>query len=254
MIKLNGYEIPVTIFPDNTSQVWKLNSEVIKYIEDIRNESLIEWKFENESELIRVCQLKMLIDKVGSNGCSLRIDYLPYGRQDKDISNEQTFALHSFSLLINAMKFNNVYSYDVHNVSKTEQLINNFNNIEVKLFINKVIEKFKPDIICYPDKGALERYNKYNNNLGVVCVDKVRDQKTGNIIDIKINTKEVLKNKRILMIDDICDGGRTFVNIANILKRETDYIGLYTTHGIYSNGLEYLLNNNIIEIFSKEIL
>jgi ribose-phosphate pyrophosphokinase len=48
--------------------------------------------------------------------------------------------------------------------------------------------------------------------------------------------------KEIVIIDDICDGGRTFIEIAKILKEEKKdiKISLIVTHGIFSAGLKEL--------------
>ena len=56
MILLNGEEIKPTIFPDKTSQIWKLPKKVL-------NDSRIEviWYFENESELFHICQISDLL-------------------------------------------------------------------------------------------------------------------------------------------------------------------------------------------------
>jgi ribose-phosphate pyrophosphokinase len=46
-----------------------------------------------------------------------------------------------------------------------------------------------------------------------------------------------VENEECLIVDDICDGGRTFLEIAKILKaRGASSIELYVTHGIFSNN------------------
>ena len=42
-------------------------------------------------------------------------------------------------------------------------------------------------------------------------------------------------------IDDICDGGQTFISLAQSLKKQgAAEIFLYVTHGIFSKGLDQL--------------
>jgi len=55
MIYLNGQPIEVTIFPDKTSQVWKIPEHFFSY----KNE--ITWEFESESEFIHLAQLVALL-------------------------------------------------------------------------------------------------------------------------------------------------------------------------------------------------
>jgi ribose-phosphate pyrophosphokinase len=47
--------------------------------------------------------------------------------------------------------------------------------------------------------------------------------------------------EQIIIIDDICDGGRTFIELAKVIKEQTDKpIYLVVTHGIFSGGFEKL--------------
>jgi ribose-phosphate pyrophosphokinase len=64
---------------------------------------------------------------------------------------------------------------------------------------------------------------------------------TGNITATKVDSNTstfVGSNKRFLIVDDICDGGRTFTELAKVLKKWTDMpVDLYVTHGIFSKGM-----------------
>ena len=44
-----------------------------------------------------------------------------------------------------------------------------------------------------------------------------------------------------MIVDDTCDGGRTFIELAKVLRaRNAGKIELYVTHGIFSKGLKEL--------------
>lgn len=50
-----------------------------------------------------------------------------------------------------------------------------------------------------------------------------------------------VKDKNLLIIDDICDGGGTFIQLAEKLKGlGAAKIGLFVTHGIFSKGYKDL--------------
>ena len=85
MINVNGIILNITTFSDKTTQVWKLTN--------LKNSLHVVWDFENESEIIHLAQLKDLADASGIDFSTLLISYLPYARQDKEVSNETTFAL-----------------------------------------------------------------------------------------------------------------------------------------------------------------
>src|SRR5271169_755117 len=120
MITLNGHLITPTIFPDQSSQVWKIDETYFRC-----NDNSILWEFENEAEFIWLAQLKQLITmKYGTSAYTiLELPYLPYARQDKEVTNESTFALFTFAPLLNSLYFDVVKIFDPHNVDLTKQLI-----------------------------------------------------------------------------------------------------------------------------------
>lgn len=240
MIKVNGVEIKPTIFPDKTSQVWKLPEFDSKYC-------IVTWNFESEAEIIHLAQLKQLLD-LQYKKINLNVRYLPYARQDKPISNESTFALNSFALLLNAMCFNTVYIFDPHSKIATDLIINSiaYNPFEEILSTLNATES----ISCFPDKGASTRYPDFLVADSVIC-DKNRDQLTGEILGLK--TDNHILPLKYLIIDDICDGGRTFIETAKVLYAGGALeVNLYVSHGIFSKGLEVLREAGIKRIFTKD--
>jgi ribose-phosphate pyrophosphokinase len=243
-----------TIFPDGTSQVWKLPEEVTNSL-NIK----VTWNFESEVELMHLASLKTLL----SGHCHLHVPYLPYARQDKDISNKATFNLHTFAKLLNTLGFNLVTSVDVHNQmvdrwDKTFFPIKNFKNIEVIEIIRKSLEFIQTDALIYPDLGAFHRYNYLFENKKVLC-EKTRNQLTGEITGHRIvdsNGVELKTAKRVMIIDDICDGGATFISIAKMLKEFNSelFIDLYVTHGIFSKGKQILHDAGIQNIYCTNSL
>lgn len=247
MIEINGHKLEVTIFPDKTSQVWKLPESVLK-----AREIDIVWDFENEAELFHLCQLKDLINEECNliGFCCLHIPFLPYGRQDKEVSNESTFALRTFAKIINSLNFDYVTSEDVHGII-TNDLIENFKNLTPNDTIINILDSLNEDhIIAFPDKGATTRYPDFFSTDSIIA-DKERNQLTGYIEKYIIEGE--VKNKNILIIDDICDGGMTFRLLAKELKKQgAKNVDLYVTHGIFSRGLEVLREDGINRIFTHK--
>ena len=76
----------------------------------------------------------------------------------------------------------------------------------------------------------------------MIRADKIRDTATGNIIDTQVyTTKEQIEGKRLLIVDDICAGGRTFKELAQKLKSIANCnIDLYVTHGFFNNSVDVI--------------
>jgi len=226
-----------TIFPDKTSQVWKLPD----FILDSRHIKII-WNFEEEREIIDLINLKSLLNS--NSVVVLHMPYMPYARQDKDVSNNSTFSLHTLAYLLNGLNFNLVTANDVHNEHETKLNIINFHNITIKQVIENMKERVHLDVVCFPDRGAESRYSKFFTCKTVVA-NKIRNQQTGMISNttIRDNSEEIIKNaENVLIWDDLCDGGRTFIEVAKILKEINPKIDidLYVSHGIFSKGKEVL--------------
>ena len=100
----------------------------------------------------------------------------------------------------------------------------------------------KNAVLVAPDAGAIKKVLKVAQVTGLPMVraDKIRDVNTGAITETVVYSDHI-KDKSFLIVDDICDGGRTFIELEKVLRPLTDaYVYLYVTHGIFSKGLEPL--------------
>lgn len=235
MITLMGVEIKPTVFPDKTTQVWKLPTAIFEQAAPIT----IDWRFEREDEIFIVAHLAALLE---GPGLVLHVPYLPFARQDKRLSNDATFALQPFAKILNSLKIHSVRAVDVHNHEAARRLIDRFTNIEADEIHKDLIRRLKPDLIVFPDAGARTRYP----NLWVrpyVVFNKRRNQETGWIegYDLwkDVGTPEALvPDKHILVVDDLCDGGATFLHLAKELNAnyKPATLDLFVTHGLFSKG------------------
>ena len=104
---------------------------------------------------------------------------------------------------------------------------------------------FDKFILISPDAGALKKIYKAADSIGykgdIITCSKSRDE-NGNLSKIKIPYSPENNHKDVIIIDDICDGGATFINIAKELKDNgwSGKIYLIITHGIFSKGLKEL--------------
>jgi ribose-phosphate pyrophosphokinase len=245
--------IKPTLFPDGTSQVWKLPSEFLTL-----SSVLIEWKFQSEREII---DLYSLVELLGPSVTKvLEVPFLPFARQDKIVSNDTTFNLKIFATLINNLNFSEVRTVDAHNPIACKLYIKHFVNYEPTAWQMATIKECKPDFLMFPDTGAKERYlHKMNVDIPIILCEKIRDQATGKVTSVIphfLNYVTLKDNANVLIIDDICDGGATFIDAAKALHdlNSTTKVNLFVTHGIFSKGKDHLLKNGINEIYNTDSL
>lgn len=238
MITVFGHKIEPTRFPDGTTQVWKLPSDVVS-----ADRIHVDWRFEREDEFFTLAQLRMLM---AGKRFSLHVPYLPYARQDKEISNDLSFSLRSFANLLNVLRCEYVSAVDVHNPAVTQSVIERFRNLSVENIHHSVIEKMQPDFVVFPNEGAKKRYPHLEKRQHLVFA-KEREQATGKILrQVLVRDQgmpdRLIDGMRLLLVDDICDGGETFVMIAQALSesRKNLKLELFVTHGLFSKGREVL--------------
>jgi ribose-phosphate pyrophosphokinase len=95
-----------------------------------------------------------------------------------------------------------------------------------------------------PDAGSNKKIFDLAKSIGyegeIIRCDKLRDISTGKIIETVVY-KDNLNGKDCIIIDDICDGGRTFIELAKSLKQKNcSKVYLVVTHGIFSAGFKVL--------------
>lgn len=100
-------------------------------------------------------------------------------------------------------------------------------------------------ILISPDAGASKKIYKIAEQIGykgdIITCSKERDNE-GKLTKTNVPTNCISED--VIIIDDICDGGATFINIAKEVKPKMDddcKIYLIVTHGIFSKGVEELL-------------
>jgi ribose-phosphate pyrophosphokinase len=172
----------------------------------------------------------------------LIMHYLPYARQDRVCNHGESLSVKVIADLINSLKFSHVYCMNIHSEVGVA-LLNNLVHLDLPV-LGAIVSAF-PDkdnvVLVSPDAGANKKVFAFAKQFGypeVVRADKIRNVLTGDIVETKVYAEHI-GNKDFLIMDDICDGGRTFIELAKELRKLTNgKIYLYVTHGIFSKGAE----------------
>ena len=205
-------------------------------------------KIKNGDDLLKLAAAVDAFDHLGTGAAHhLEIAYYPGGRQDRVCNPGEAFTAKVYANLINKMtNWDSIQVLDQHSDVTSAVLDNAVHNNNHWFVCNalNVIDLHRGTIVS-PDAGANKKiYDlaKYLNNheedfnFNVIRADKLRDLKTGNIIETTVYAED-LSGQECIIIDDICDGGRTFIELAKVLKAKgAKNVVLLVTHGIFSKG------------------
>jgi len=251
----------VSKFPDGQQQVKITNYKDLFEKEDyiwaepqLRTDVQIKARLNNFKDLeLIICATKSLrqLDILNIN---LYVPYFLGSRSDRKFEEgSNNYLKDVICPIINSLNFESVTVLDPHS-DVLEACLNNFkkvDNLQLITFAfgkmnNPTLEKDN-FILISPDAGANKKIFKVAEQIGytgdIITCSKSRGvdgELTKTNVPIKVSQWE----KDLIIIDDICDGGATFINIVKELKRKeielSGKIYLIVTHGIFSKGFKEL--------------
>lgn len=242
MISLNGTPVEIGSFPDGTI--------LVKQPQTFAPHAHITWRYENDREFLALIYLVKHLRRLGYPTIDLYMPYIPNARMDRVKSSEDVFTLKYFAELLNDLKLDRVTVLDPHS-TVSEALID---NLSVMTPVNQIADAVAKigvgELTCYdpmdfsrepkkkfslmmfyPDEGAMKRYAgmvKLPYAFGI----KKRDWETGKIEGLDVaGDVDAIMGRNILIIDDICSRGGTFLHAAKKLKElGANDIYLYVSH------------------------
>lgn len=228
LIDLNSSEgVQFILFPDNQPHV------IVKGIaagDDVK----VICSLTDSLKMMHLLQTANALDHLSARKKVLVIPYLMAARYDRLMQEGDSFDLEVVSGLINSCGFEKVLLWDVHSEVATK-LIRNSINIKNKHMVEQY-QQPEAVLIC-PDGGAAKKVNEYfqwNANLkDIVFCNKKRELSTGRLT-LEVAEPEKCANRNCVIIDDICDGGATFLAIADQIRPK--HLTLIVSHGIFSKG------------------
>lgn len=221
----------------------------------------VEFTFTKNEDII---ELLLFCDAAQRNGHelgTLTMPYVPFSRQDRTNHHGESLSLAVFCNLINDLKFEYVVISDPHS-DVTPALLHNVSVLsQAELMLPLLRETIEaPFYLISPDAGAFKKIHALarmiqersdsslikTRFLGVIEAGKIRNTATGEItgtvihaaeLDTKVTQGDVDTPIVYAIVDDICDGGRTFLELSKELRlRGVIDIQLYVTHGFFTKG------------------
>lgn len=247
-------------FPDGQQQVIIGTGGKVTYTSSIPIQIKSRLNNFEDLELI-ICSTKSLRN-LGVKEIHLYVPYFLGSRSDRKFEEGgNNYIKDVLAPVINSLNFKTVTCIDPHSHS-LECCIKNFKSIDNSELVNfglewahvtsgkmPYIDYIKEGIILVsPDAGASKKIYKLAEQIGykgdIITCSKDRD-KDGKLTKTVVPAYDTgpLIMKDYIIIDDICDGGRTFINIAIELKKlyNCNKIYLIVTHSIFSKGTNELL-------------
>lgn len=205
----------------------------------------------------QILELVMLVDALhnaGFTNLSLICPYLPYARQDRVMNAGEALSIKAFANILNSLNFTKVTVWDVHSdvsLAVIDRVVNVGPETFVQLIQGQTVHPGLTNMVLVaPDAGAIKKVLKVAQGfkLPMVRADKIRNTHDGKITDTIVYSEHI-GDKDFLIVDDILDKGRTFIELAKVLKPLTNgKIYLYITHGIFAGGFD-TFRENIDHIF-----
>ncbi len=210
---------------------------------DISLPVMITHRINSFNDLGLLCIAVDALRRMGVKIISAFIPYFPAARQDRVMVMGEALSVKVYADIINYLNLEKVYIFDPHS-EVTPALLNNVSVISNHDFIKQVVAQIGTNIkLISPDGGALKKIYKVAEYLGgieVVEASKSRDVKTGKLTGFKVYDDD-LEGSDCLIVDDICDGGGTFIGLAEELKKKNaGKLYLAISHGIFSKGFDEL--------------
>ncbi|MCM5529777.1 ribose-phosphate diphosphokinase [Parasegetibacter sp. NRK P23] len=211
----------------------------------------------NPADLMLVLFIKNTLDYHEFEHIELHIAYLMAARMDRVMTGGEPFSLKVVAAVLNQANFKKIRIFDPHSEVATALIDRSYivtNHSFVKDALKSYFEKNGQESFCLvsPDAGALKKIHGLAQFLNVehlVECMKERDVKTG-ILTNFTTTANNLDGLTCFIVDDICDGGGTFIGTAAMLKSKgASKVVLIVSHGIFSKGEKL---EGIDEIFSTD--
>jgi ribose-phosphate pyrophosphokinase len=242
MIKLNGKEVMFGRFP---------NGELYLQLEGlcILEENKVVFRYRDNECFLKLGMLQHQI-RTDRGATNLYIMYLPYSRMDRS-NGIYACSLKYVAKLINDMGFAKVTIREPHSKESLDSIMKSEADWWVANRLEDTADEIGGPLLYFPDKGARDRYDIKSLEEGGFCTaygKKQREFRTGGITGYEVVCNfDGAIDRNVLIVDDLCSRGGTFVAAAKLLKeRGAKHISLLVAHCEYN-----VLNGELFDYIDR---
>lgn len=247
----------ISKFPDGQQSVSIEIDSLVQngYLSD--DHIVIESRFNSFRDLELIISANQAIREMGIPNVDLVVPYFLGARSDRKFTEGTSNYLKTVVCpIINSQNFHQVVVLDPHS-DVLEACLNNFIKVDNVQLVNFALEKIGREnvVLVSPDAGALKKVYHVAESLeisDIVIASKHRDVKTGKITHTEVpGIEKYDETNKFVIVDDICDGGRTFTELAKAIRKHNALSEIYliVSHGIFSAGMAPL-NDAFTGIFT----
>lgn len=238
MFRYPAGEVQVRLFPEQLQLIGTASNVIV-------------FATIKDGEIMAVAQLIDAISEITLP--MLVLPYFPYARADRSFRPGDCFGLEVFCDFLLALPLKKIVTLDIHSQVAFGFMPTKLKNISPKPIINVAQENIGRPVVVLPDKGA----SRYAFGGAYLQCDKKRDPQTGKLLEFVVPKREEFHFEgadSLLLVDDICDGGGTFIGLAEEFRKQgyTEKLYLYVTHGIFSNHAMDRLSSHFEKVYTTD--
>ncbi|MBY0572763.1 MAG: ribose-phosphate diphosphokinase [Undibacterium sp.] len=220
----------------------------------------IMFRYSSDQSMMQLLLMTDALRRQGASEIDLFIPYFPGARQDRVCNQGEPLSAKVYADLINQQQYRQVTIFDPHS-DVVVALLNQVRVVKNHQFMKDVVAELGSDLILIsPDAGSNKKIFELANKLdglAVVRADKLRDVRNGAIIGTEVYCED-LSGKTALIVDDICAGGRTFIELAKKLKAKnckkiilavSHYEGSAQERALSESGINAVYTTNSLRDF-----
>lgn len=201
----------------------------------------VKIKFQSNDDIFVALNLVDALSRLGVAKRNIKLDipYFPYSRQDRVCHAGESFALKvAFDMLATAGV--QIYTRDMHSNVFLDfaPIITNKSQKYLCMWLPNY------DLLVGPDAGSMNKVSSVAKQYTTPYI-ALNKRRVGRSIEIDVPITETPIKGRVCIVDDLCDGGGTFIAAANALTATPGDVAitrldLYVTHGFFTAGIDKL--------------
>ncbi|MBP5561806.1 MAG: ribose-phosphate pyrophosphokinase [Muribaculaceae bacterium] len=229
----------------------------VSYEESVRGDEvyLIQSTFPNCDNLMELLLMIDAAKRASAKSVNAVIPYFGWARQDRKDKPRVSIAAKLVANMLTAAGVDSVTTMDLH----ADQIQGFFNLPVNHLYASSVFIpyikklKLKDLVIASPDVGGAKRANDYAKYFKAPLVLCHKQRARANVVE-KITIIGDVKDKNVILVDDMIDTGGTICAAANIMKEAgAASVRALASHAIMSDPASERINNSaLVEVMLSD--